>query len=105
MLSYYFRRKEGNTYYFNSNASWPVYDCPDYDRVRQVRLLRVYVYPFHSPCYYMKNKIAYYKHGIKVDRFESTWIPCKASDLHASYESMNVISDICGIRLYRGAWV
>ena len=105
MLSYFFRCKKGNSFYFNSNFSWCVLDCPDYDRVREVRLLRVYIYPFHSPCYYLKTKISYYKYGVKVNRTETKWYPCKVSNLHASYDSMNLISDVCGIRIYRGAWV
>lgn len=105
MVSYSYRGRGENSFYFIGFFHYSVYDCPDYDFVRCVRHIRIYTYPFHSPCYYIKNKYKYYKHGVQVGLERTEWRQCKVKEFLASYDSINLISDVCGIRIYRGAWV
>lgn len=104
-INYNYRGHDKGAFYFVGFWGWPVFDCPDFDHVRLARFIRVYTYPSHSPCYYIKNKYRYYKHGVLVSSEVTEWRQCKVKEFLASYDSINLISDVCGIRLYRGAWV
>lgn len=103
-FKYFFTGRYQNTYYFRALYHYREYDNPDYDTIRVVRLCRVYLYPFHSPVYSIRTRWHTVKNGITVETYDSGWNKCKVSEFQASPESVVNISDICGIRVYKGAW-